>query len=469
MKRKFLKWILCLAIPCAVLAAGYFLLIQYYKTNIPYGTWINDIYCTGLSYDEVAEKLLEANDYTVEIYITDIDGKEYYLKPSEELYEISYREDLENIVASYGAAGLFTEKHITQIPSVTINKELWDSYIRDQNFIRNAKAAPEKDRVTIKEEDTGFVLTDLCTDNLDIEKASGVILKAVEALEKTLSLTETECYVDLPYTEEEKAVIAEYEALLLFCNHIKMELTIEGKPVYMVDASVIKNWILRDKDGAYEVGKGGMYQLDKNKVKEYAEQISYEVTTYWGKPWQFVTHDGESVEVKAGNFGRTLYTNKLYDALVKAYEEASNKPYELEFKFYPASAKEVEYGGGYGDSYVEVDIEGQHVYVYIDGELALDSPCVTGDVRRKRLTPTGVFYVEYKQRNRTLVGEDYRTPVSYWMHFYNHCGFHDANWRRKFGEEIYLNDGSHGCVNMPPAKAKEMYGLVYKGMPVIVY
>jgi lipoprotein-anchoring transpeptidase ErfK/SrfK len=55
------------------------------------------------------------------------------------------------------------------------------------------------------------------------------------------------------------------------------------------------------------------------------------------------------------------------------------------------------------------------------------------------------------------------------MHFYNHCGFHDAYWRSKFGGEIYLKDGSHGCVNMPPAKAKELYELAYAGMPVVVY
>ena len=121
------------------------------------------------------------------------------------------------------------------------------------------------------------------------------------------------------------------------------------------------------------------------------------------------------------------------------------------------------------DSYIEVDLEAQEIYMYLDGELVFRSDCVTGDVWRRRETPKGVFYVEYKQRNRVLKGEDYRTPVSYWMHFYNHCGFHDASWRRAFGDEIYLRDGSHGCVNMPPAKAKELYDLVYKGIPVIVY
>lgn len=27
-------------------------------------------------------------------------------------------------------------------------------------------------------------------------------------------------------------------------------------------------------------------------------------------------------------------------------------------------------------------------------------------------------------------------------------GFHDACWRSQFGGDIYLTNGSHGCVNM---------------------
>ena len=59
MKKIIQKCLLFLAVPCILLAAGYWGLMYYYKQNIPYGTWVNDIYCTGMSYDEVADKLLE--------------------------------------------------------------------------------------------------------------------------------------------------------------------------------------------------------------------------------------------------------------------------------------------------------------------------------------------------------------------------------------------------------------------------
>ena len=64
---------------------------------------------------------------------------------------------------------------------------------------------------------------------------------------------------------------------------------------------------------------------------------------------------------------------------------------------------------------------------------------------------------------------EYETPVSYWMPFNGGIGFHDANWRSKFGGAIYQTSGSHGCVNLPPAKAAALYDLVYTGIPVICY
>ena len=71
--------------------------------------------------------------------------------------------------------------------------------------------------------------------------------------------------------------------------------------------------------------------------------------------------------------------------------------------------------------------------------------------------------------NATLTGENYATPVSYWMPFNGNIGMHDANWRSSFGGNIYKTNGSHGCVNLPPSVAAELYGYVEKGTPVICY
>lgn len=469
MKKTTIKWSILLLLPCLLAAAAYLGMMRYYQKNIPYGTWINDIYCTGLDYDEAAARLLASTDPTIEIDVFDDNNTKYHIALDQELYTLSYREGLEALVSSKGVFGLFSEKHFTQTPMVQISVKEWEAFISDQPFLTAPDIEEGTERVYIRETENGFELIDLCTGVLDTQKAQKEILSAITAGQKQLSLTDAGCYKNISHTEEEKEILALYEQLQLFCNKITMDLTIQGETAFTINASVIKDWILKDKNGAYMFGKDGSLLIDYDQIKAFAKNVSNEVTTYFGKPWQFITHDNEVVEVEAGNFGRALKVTNLSDALIKAFDEGSSESYELEFVFYPESAAEIDYGAGYGTSYIEVDIEGQHVYLYLDGELIMDSPVVTGDVRRKRDTPKGVFYVEYKQRNRTLVGPNYRTPVSYWMHFYNHCGFHDAYWRKSFGDEIYINDGSHGCVNMPPEKAKELYENVYSGLPVIVY
>ena len=490
MNKAIKKLFIIVAIPCVLLAAGYFALIQYYQENIPYGTWVNDIYCTGLTYEEAAERLAEQHDSTLSIAVVDIEEKVHHVTLPEDVYTLSFREGLAQSVISYGAAGLFTEKYITQQAQIHINQEKWDDYVETLDFmqVKNTTAlqteqdlAPSEQlnvqkgqaetfsRMTILKGEKGYELLDAYENLLDKQKASQVLLEAIESGKTRVSMAEAECYYTPDFEAADKKIIAEYEALVSFCNRMRLELTIQGEVVYTVDASVLKDWILLDDHGEYAYDKGVELMLDESKVQEYAENIAAEVTTYWGNPWQFTNHNGEIVEVKAGNFGRALKTYALTNALIKAFDERTCGSYELEFTFYPKSAADVDYGAGVGDSYVEVDVEEQHVYLYIDGECVLDSPCVTGNVSWDMETPKGVFYIEYKQRNRTLRGPGYATPVSYWMHFYNHCGFHDAGWRKKFGEDIYLKDGSHGCVNMSPEKAKELYALVYAGMPVVVY
>ena len=49
------------------------------------------------------------------------------------------------------------------------------------------------------------------------------------------------------------------------------------------------------------------------------------------------------------------------------------------------------------------------------------------------------------------------------MPFNGNVGMHDASWRSSFGADIYLRNGSHGCVNLPPKKAEAVYQYVEKG------
>ena len=122
-----------------------------------------------------------------------------------------------------------------------------------------------------------------------------------------------------------------------------------------------------------------------------------------------------------------------------------------------------------GDSYIEIDLTLQHVWVYKDGNLVVDTDCVTGNSRRGFDTPTGIYQITYKERDATLKGENYSSAVKYWMPFYYNVGLHDASWRNSFGGDIYKTSGSHGCVNLPPKIAETIFQNIEKGTPVVVY
>ena len=117
--------------------------------------------------------------------------------------------------------------------------------------------------------------------------------------------------------------------------------------------------------------------------------------------------------------------------------------------------------------FVEVDISDQTVKMYKDNEVILTTLTVTG----KTSSPTriGYFPISYKTYDTYLTGPGYNSHVYYWMPFDGGIGLHDASWRDTFGGDIYINNGSHGCVNLPHNAAKEIYENVDTGTMVLVH
>ena len=119
------------------------------------------------------------------------------------------------------------------------------------------------------------------------------------------------------------------------------------------------------------------------------------------------------------------------------------------------------------DVVVVIDLSDQRLWLYEDNDLLLSTSVVTGtndDPTRK-----GLFEIYKKQTDRYLTGEDYHVHVDYWMPFDGGIGMHDASWRKKFGGNIYVKDGSHGCVNMPKNITDDIYDEVEVGTKVLVH
>lgn len=109
------------------------------------------------------------------------------------------------------------------------------------------------------------------------------------------------------------------------------------------------------------------------------------------------------------------------------------------------------------------------MYYLEEGEVRLETDVVTGCTNKGMGTPQMVCYIYNKKEDAILRGEGYRAPVNFWVPVYGGIGIHDATWRSQFGGEIYIRDGSHGCINTPLDKMEELFGMIEVGIPVVIY
>lgn len=162
------------------------------------------------------------------------------------------------------------------------------------------------------------------------------------------------------------------------------------------------------------------------------------------------TDDSETTQTTEATDNEEFYPSTTTD---DSYEDSSND-------FTQVEKNDSE------ETYIYVDIENQILQYFKNGELMLSSQVVTG---ADNGTPVGMYEVVSKYRNIVLTGDNYESPVQYWIGFLGSgYGFHDASWRWEFGGNIYKYNGSHGCVNMPLEKVAELYEMVDIGTPVFI-
>ena len=61
--------------------------------------------------------------------------------------------------------------------------------------------------------------------------------------------------------------------------------------------------------------------------------------------------------------------------------------------------------GGLGDTFVEIDLSGQHMWYHKNGQIVLESDIVSGTYNiADRRTPAVPYYLYNKERNRVVSG-----------------------------------------------------------------
>ena len=121
------------------------------------------------------------------------------------------------------------------------------------------------------------------------------------------------------------------------------------------------------------------------------------------------------------------------------------------------------------DTFLEISLDNQYMWYYLDGKLLVETPVVTGCIANESYTRRGFFRINYMVEDTWLVGPTWNDHVDFWMPFDDQIGLHDSSWRDEYGGNIYLTEGSHGCVNTPHDAIETIFRNIWDGVPVIVY
>lgn len=206
-------------------------------------------------------------------------------------------------------------------------------------------------------------------------------------------------------------------------------------------------------------------KTDFSSITAFTQELADTYNTQ-GHARRFRTTAGEDITLYRGDFGWKLHVEDTAKRLMESAVTGGTVEVEPVWKHKGVLFTK---GDDIGDTYVEIDLINQKVWLYKDGKQLLETDCVTGTYGTDRQTPGGVYSIYYKKSPDVLDGEGYSSYVEYWMPFNGGIGLHDANWRYSFGGDIYLTDGSHGCINLPTEAAKLIYETTYIGYPVVCY
>ena len=285
------------------------------------------------------------------------------------------------------------------------------------------------------------------------DKVKEAVAAAVMSLEESVDLEEQGCYVSPSITSEDEALKTACETMN---KYVGARITYQfGDKSETLSGDEIHNWLTVN---------GTSVGINEGKATEYVKKLAASYDTAY-KAKSLKTSYGKTVSITGGSYGYKINQAKEAATLVSLIKNGEQTSREPEYSQKGASRT----GNDYRNTYVEINLTAQHLYFYVKGKLVVQSDFVSGNAAKGWSTPAGADSITYKQRNATLKGQGYATPVSYWMPFNGGIGLHDANGRKTFGGTIYKTNGSHGCFNLPPAVAKTIYENISAGDPVLCY
>ncbi|MCC8127445.1 MAG: L,D-transpeptidase/peptidoglycan binding protein [Clostridiales bacterium] len=439
-------------------AAAYIGTAQRYTECFFPRTAVNHIDVSGLSISEVKTRIAEGiAGYTCRILTRtgedELSGEAIGLRME---YDDSLEQEMAQQNPYLWGLHLLQDTEITMETMIVFDDDKMEEEIDGFAWLDESQMKePVNAAISGYIEGTGYeIIPEEAGTKLDREAAIAALTAAIRALQPEISLEDAGVYAQAEITSENEELLARLEELN---RYAAMTVVYRfGESEEILEGVEIQKWLTVAEDGTMSV--------DETAVAEYVKALAGKYDTAY-QPKEFTTSYGDTVTITKGNYGWRISQKEETAALKEIILSGQGEEREPVYLQTAASHE----GKDYGDTYVEVNLTAQHLYYYKDGELLVESDFVSGNESRGNGTPDGAYPITYKQRNAVLRGQGYASPVSYWMPFNRNIGMHDADWRSSFGGTIYRTNGSHGCINLPPAAAKTIYENIEAGTAVLCY
>ena len=444
-----------------IICFAYGYVAYYFQDHFFYHTKLLGEDCSLLTAEE-AEELVDAAIQNYQITLTERDGQKEILTASQIGLSLKAKNSIKKCMdaqPSYAWITMLWKKYDYKYElSVGLNEEKFDKAIamldaeQEDNIIEPKDAYMTYNEVTKKYN----IVAEICGNQIDNDKLKPSLKSIILLQGKSYDLEENECYLSPKVYSTDETLNKQVNNLNAY-----MSTTITydfGDRKEVIDSHLLKEWIsLNDQNEAV---------LNKSKVKAYVKKLAKKYDTL-GISRSFTSICGNKVKVSGGTYGWKMDQDKEYEALLSMINKHESKTRTPEYKHIAKSRKK----NDLGDTYIEIDLSKQHMWFYKNGETFVSTDVVTGDTTKGRDTPTGVYYIVFKQTDHVLKGQGYASHVDYWMPFIEDrgIGIHDASWRSSYGGSIYKGNGSHGCVNTPRDAVKKIFNNIEASYPVVVH
>ena len=298
---------------------------------------------------------------------------------------------------------------------------------------------------------------------LDTNAVLAAMAEAIGGLSPKVTLGEEQLLQPKIFSDDPK--LKESAELASGMIKAKLTLNLAGQEVGTVSADELAQFVTMNEE-TYEV------TLDQEALNAWVENLAASYNTVESER-TYTREDGKVVTVSGGVYGWEVDTEALRDAIIEGVKSGSSQTIDI-----PCSQEAAVYNGpgerDWGSRYIDVDLAEQYVRFFDNGSIIWEAPCISGKPDGVHDTNTGVYVINNRKSPEKLEGYEngvkiYTSYVTYWMPFVgNAIGLHDADWQPSFGGSMYANGyGSHGCVNLPPYAAAELFNIVEIGDVVV--